>query len=240
MEEAKTLLHHALTAMFAVLILGAVMSLITLGYMMWSAFSKQDATNQRLKDYAKFSAFDNTEIRGQEVIALLHNTQGSPWVMVIEEKKVATTGPYTYTPVNIIFTIADSSITFNDSVINAQFSDIVQKRLKADDIKNKSILSLASTLSGTAADSIDGSTPLYKHLEPLHKKKTAMNFTSDASRPSYSEIQQWFLDRGALASGGSVGGYLPYTSYLVYEDSNSTDIMGIMVIEHTSAEGGTP
>ena len=240
MEEAKTLLHHALTAMFAVLILGAVMSLISLGYMMWSAFSKQDATNQRLKDYAKFSAFDNTEIRGQEVIALLHNTQGSPWVMVIEETKETSTGTYKYEPVNIIFTIADSSIVFNDSVINAQSSTIVEERLKDSKIKNKSILSLASTLSGKVEADIKGDTLLYKPNEPLHKQKTAMNFTSDASRPSYSEIQQWFLDRGALASGGSVGGYLPYTSYLVYEDSNSTDIMGIIVIEHTSAEGGTP
>ena len=64
MDEAKSLIHHALAAMFASLILVAVMSLITLGNMMWRAFADQAESNRRLEEYAKYAAFDNQEVRG--------------------------------------------------------------------------------------------------------------------------------------------------------------------------------
>lgn len=226
MEEAKTLVHHALTAMFAVLILGAVMGLITLGHMMWSAFSNQDAANTRLREYAKYSAFDGTTVRGQEIVALLHDTQGSPWVLIADESNA---------PINIIFTVADASYSFTDPIVGAQVQAEVSNVISHDFTKNKSILTLAKDLSTFVAN-IDGNARIH---ESGSYEKTAMNFSSSNSRPTYSEIQEWFLERGAIASKSAenpegISGYLPYKSYLVYEDSVTTDIIGIILVEQTT------
>lgn len=224
MEEAKTLVHHALTALFAVLILGAVMSLISLAYMMWSAFSKQDAANLRLRDYAKFSAFDNTDVRGQDIIALLHNTQGSPWVLIVKEKDGD------YTPINLVFTMPDSSMSFDAALKDAQNDTTVQAVLSDNDIASKSILTIASNLTGVTETDIDGDKPLHDESSATEVyEKTAMNFSSSVSRPSYAVIQEWFLARGAKVGGAA--GYLPYKTYLVYADSLTTEIAGVIVVE---------
>lgn len=85
MDEAKSLVHMFLTALFAVLILAAVLALITVGQLIWRAFSNQNDANRTMREYSKYSAFDGTKVRGQDVIALLHDTQGDPFVIVCQE-----------------------------------------------------------------------------------------------------------------------------------------------------------
>lgn len=214
MDEAKTLLHHALSALFAVLILAAVMSLIGLGHMMWSAFSLQDAANQRMRNYSKYAAFDSTTIRGQEVVALLHNTQGSPWVIITGNDRK---------PVNVIYTHNEIGFSLDDSFKDNQTNSDAKAILESFiDQGYVTLESLIKQLLNTA--NLENETKTYEPDNEDHIKQTAMNFTSTASKPSYAEVQQWFLNRGD-------GDYLPYKSYLLYEDSYTTDIVGILLVE---------
>ena len=73
MDEAKTLVHLSISAIFSAMILAAVVGLISVGYVIWDYFSRQDAANQRMADYANYTAFDNTTVRGQEVMSLMES-----------------------------------------------------------------------------------------------------------------------------------------------------------------------
>jgi len=73
MDEAKTLTNMAISAILASLFLSAAAGLIALGYNMWSYFSRQDAANNKMSDYVNYTAFDNTTVRGQDVISLLES-----------------------------------------------------------------------------------------------------------------------------------------------------------------------
>lgn len=227
MEEAKTLLHHALSALFGVLILAAVSALIALGYMMWGAFAKQDEANYKLREYAKYSAFDGTTVRGQDVISLLHNTQGQPWVLIMYKNETGT-----YVPASMIYTSADWDFTITTSLLP----------INADTELSACITALGTTNTPKAiVTNMCGGTPpgveavVHFAADGSLKIRAPFNFSSDVSKPSYSELQEWFMLRGKEATktptSDGIAGYLPYKSHLVYEDDYSTDVIGIVLIE---------
>lgn len=202
MDEAKTLVQHFLSALFGVLVLAAVVALLTVGNLLWRALSRQDDANRTLKEYAKYSAFDGTTVRGQDVIALLHDTQGDPFVIIADKdnKPVLT---------------AINGVTKDFDAANYD-----------DDSHDMGALVLKDTLIGqnpTRLDCLGNSNT--KHL-------IYMDGTTDETTwytPEYAKVQQWFLDRGQEASG--VSGYLEYKSYIIYDGGSSATIVGFILVE---------
>ena len=74
MDEAKSLVHMSVSAILATLFLTIALGLIGTGYTLWSYFSKQSAADKQMSEYANYTAFDNTVVRGQEVLQLIEST----------------------------------------------------------------------------------------------------------------------------------------------------------------------
>lgn len=207
MDEAKSLVHMALTAMFAALIIAAVIALITVGNLMWSAFSRQNAAQRRMQEYSKYSAFDGTEVRGQDVISLLHDTQGSPFVIIADSS---------VNPISVSFDAVEAEFEIDSNFKNRQSSDITSL---LDSV------TLSGTLSSvrSIANKCEGGTVYDGNNYESRVGVKTFNFTApDDDR--YNRIQEWFLARGN-------GGYLKYKSYLLYDDASTTDIVGILLVE---------
>lgn len=200
MDEAKSLVHMSLTALFAVLILAAVLALITVGQIVWRAFSNQNDANRSMREYSAYSAFDGTTVRGQDVIALLHDTQGDPFVLILSRNGAPIAAAYT-------------SVTGNMPLSNFGGDGSVA----ADWLATASTFPNVSTLAG------------------LNDSVEKYDYSSAATQPSYTAMQDYFLNRGAVLQGGTAG-YLKYDSYLLYESSGSSTIAGIIVVEQ-GAEG---
>ena len=84
MDESKELIGMAVSVLIAVMILSGVMALITLSYSMWNMFSQQDLSNRKMKEYINYASFDDTTIRGQEVVSLISSTHGTPFIVIYE------------------------------------------------------------------------------------------------------------------------------------------------------------
>lgn len=202
MDEAKTLVQHFLSALFGVLVLAAVVALLTVGNLLWRALSRQDDANRTLKEYAKYSAFDGTTVRGQDVIALLHDTQGDPFVIITDKD---------YKPVLTAMNNVTKSFDASD------YDD------DAHDMGAQTLHTALINQNPTRLDCLGNSTA--KHL-------IYMDGTTDDTtwyNPEYAKIQQWFLDRGQAASG--VSGYLEYKSFVIYDGGSSATIVGFILVE---------
>ncbi|MCM1215117.1 MAG: hypothetical protein NC548_11425 [Lachnospiraceae bacterium] len=213
MEEAKSLVHMAITALFAALILAAVLALITLGNIIWRAFSNQNDANRRMREYSKFSAFDGTEVRGQDVIALLHDTQGSPYILIVDQS---------YKP---IMTACDDV-----SGLDALNSSIPTTPNASDEV-----VSILASVCGGQTKLVNG---VASEIAASPNKYVACyDYSTTAVAPTYSAVQEFFLARGEKLSG--VSGYTKYKSYILYDGDNTTDIVGILMKE-LAPDGGGP
>lgn len=83
MDEGKTLVNMSVSAMFTSMFIAAAIGLIGIGYMMWAYFSRQEAADQRMSDYANYTSFDNAEVRGQEVLQLIESNDDI-FVMILQ------------------------------------------------------------------------------------------------------------------------------------------------------------
>ena len=213
MNEAKTLVQISVSVMIGAMVLSAAVGLITLGYSMWNMFSKQDLANRRLKEYSTYSAFDNTIVRGQEVVSLIATTEGDPFVAVYKFNGSGYTDysqPEIYfnnNTANMTLSYKDNYYAVNNASVDSRFKDLV-------------------------GDSVDASKPLI----PATGRIT-VNFTPDPSTglsaPTFKKLQEDFVGRPSyLKSDGSVvNGYARYHSVLIYDSGSSTDIVGIMLVE---------
>ena len=217
MDEAKSLIHHALAAMFASLILVAVMSLITLGNMMWRAFADQAESNRRLEEYAKYAAFDNQEVRGQDIISLIHDTVGTPFIAIVGP---SSTNHNQYMPIHTTFTNTDLGFNLKNTFTSLGLQGMGNIETLGD-------------FAEEIDTNFDPNNPINKVMnDDPNNPETLPKIINNCSHNtplSYTELQAWFLNRGYLHS--NVSGYMPYKSYLIYEDDYSTDIVGILFIE---------
>lgn len=213
MDEAKSLVHMAMTALFGVLILAAVLALITVANLVWRAFSKQNDANRSLREYAKYSAFDGTEVRGQDVISLLHDTQGSPYVLMVYKRDGS------YHTRMVAYNDTESTTTLNNSIPTTPGSDDTVRTILGN---------VCGGLTVTISDVINSLPSGGSDVA------AAFDYTSSALAPRYSDVQEFFLERGNFRSG--VSGYLKYKSYVLYDGDNSTDIVGIL-LEEMDVEG---
>lgn len=71
MDEARTLINVSISSMIAAMFVGAAVSLISFGYIMWTYFARQDSANNTMAYYSNFTAYDNQTITGSDVLGLL-------------------------------------------------------------------------------------------------------------------------------------------------------------------------
>ena len=217
MNEAKTLTHMAISVMIGAMILAAAMGLITLGYNIWSMFSKQDLANRRLRDYSTYAAFDNAVVRGQEVVTLIANTEGDPFVVVFK-------GDFeTPGDVTSLWKINYSNV---DYYICNNTSGVILN-------KNDNYYPISNNLANDCFKKLTGDDGGDHPLIPVGVTVSTKNFNAtDGTRPTFESLQNDFVVRTAYTDGGtSVPGYAKYHSVLIYDSGSSTDIIGIMLVE---------
>lgn len=71
MDEAKTLIHMSVSAIITSVFLTFAVGVIGIGYILWGYFSRQENAASQMSSYVSLTAYDNTTIRGQEVIQLI-------------------------------------------------------------------------------------------------------------------------------------------------------------------------
>ena len=222
MSEAKTLVHMAITAMFGAVILSCALGLIYVGYNIWSLFSKQEQVNKIMQDHAQYSAFDHTVVRGQEVLSLISATKGELFILCIgddsKDKTKFTREFVVYNP---------------NSLPPCNWEDL--------DITAKNNINAYDLFSAETADK-QGESVTNFIGDFATKVGTGLSWQfGDTTEPSLEDIQKNLINQGTYilkkdADGTShtENGYAKYNSYLVYESADSSDIVGIILVEDSS------
>lgn len=215
MEEAKTLVHMSISAILSSMILVAAIGLIGLGYVVWSYFSRQDAANQRMADYANYTAFDNTTVRGQEVIGLIESDLdlfiifydgASQSDRTIDNMSVSASPTYIYysdTPGVSDFNF--SSIQSTDNSINTCENALT--RLKA---LNRTPDSVFTASSGKCLNGLS-------HSALISKFTDSMGGLGAKARDNSGQYIQ-------------TNSYAAFKSTLVYAEDGTTDIVGVILV----------
>lgn len=215
MDEAKTLIHMAISVMLTAMIITACVGLIALGYMLWGSFSREDMAKSRLNDYATLSAYDNTVVRGQEVIQLIESNSDI-FVVVYDGKYVAgvdkninmmdiaTTDPYIYCPDEVAGAYLVHNINVNNTD-NVTLRNAFAK-LKGSDT-SKSLYSIWSNLSEDHKlyTSKEHQTLMNTFLHSKHLGRPTADDTDDDS-------------------------FAAFKSGLIYAEDGTTDIVGVVFI----------
>lgn len=229
MDEAKSLVNMAVAAMFSAVILMCAVGLIYTGYTMWSLFSKQEQANMIMKEHAQFSAFDNTDVRGQELTSLMLETQGDPFVLVYEMENNANeptldyysiSAATTYTPMwNLSYETASNS---TDNTVNTAWN-LIKSKLQTDGND-------ATTISDYVTE----------------KSMYFISWTGDSKLSDVTEaMKTHFITKGAFETTrmddqGNYereNSYGKYHAFLVYDEGNSSDIVGIIAIKYNGLIG---
>lgn len=210
MDEAKTLIHMSVSAMMSAMFLVAALAFIGTGYMIWNYFSRQDAANQRMSDYVNYTAFDNTTVRGQEVIELLESDLDIFVVFLDGTSKTATKSINDMTtgnPTFIYYTETTGVKDFKFNTIQSTDNAITTctnalSKIKSKNSTPESILSASKCLNGK----------------------------------SHSELIKVFTDSvsglGAKAKTASTqtNSYAAFKSVLVYAEDGTTDVVGVILV----------
>lgn len=224
MDEAKTLVHMSISSIFAAMFLAAAVGLIGVGYMVWSYFSRQEAANQRMADYANYTAFDNTTIRGQEVLGLLESDLD-------------------------LFVIFCDGKSNNHSIDN--MNTITPKFVYYDNVTGVSDFKLDS-IAVTTNVNVTCENAL-KRIKQQTNKIPSNLFSDNAkvlNNKSHSQLIEFLTDTthgmGAirLDNNGNVfntNSYAAFKSTLVYAEDGTTDVVGIILVRadaYVEFEGG--
>lgn len=220
MDEAKTLVHMSVSAMFASMFIAAAVGLIGIGYMMWAYFSRQDAADQRMSDYANYTSFDNTVVRGQEVLQLIESNDDI-FVMILQgdcsdikccdiksKSKVFLYAPYSYM-CNTDFSNLDTSNEIVTCATSLEYIKGIRKLPTVDTEYNLGNYSHSQLVS------------LFTHSADLQ-------VTPEGSSPKNIK---GLGDLREDANGNSVesGSYAKFMSTLVYDEGTS-DIAGVILV----------
>ena len=222
MSEAKTLVHMAITAMFGAVILSCALGLIYVGYNIWSLFSKQEQVNKIMQDHAQYSAFDHTVVRGQEVLSLISATKGELFILCIGDDSK---DKNKFTREFVVYNA--------NSLPPCNWEDL---DITAKNNSNAYNLFSAET-ANTQGKSVNG------FIEDFALSVgTGLSWQfGDDHEPSLEDIQKNLINQGTYtlkkdADGTSTEelGYAKYNSFLVYESADSSDIVGIILVEDSS------
>ncbi len=218
MDEAKALVHMSIAATFAAMLIAAAVGLISLGYTMWAYFSRQDTANSRMSNYSNYTAFDNTTVRGQEVVQLLESDL-DVFVVIFAD---TTTSSHTLDEVTSItgYPIAAGCTEY--------YSDWVPR--------DKGIQASNSiTTCRTALSSFKNYTNTPWYMAGKENK------TKNLKLMSYDKLVEEFTSgilQKPVAGVANSNSYAAFKSVLVYEDDSSTDVAGIVLVRENDKVTG--
>lgn len=223
MDEAKTLTHMSISAIFASMILAAAVGIIGLGYTMWSYFSRQEAANRRMADYANYTSFDSTTVRGQEVMELLESDL-EVFVLFYDGSANGS-----YTDIDHMNVGAPTAIAYPDlaGVKDFRFdtaADGMGIPISTDTLSQalSKTVSLGSTPETLiSVESLNGKT--YDELLKI--------FTTSASGSGPK------LGKPNADPSVETGSYAAFKSLLIYANDGTTDVAGVVLVrEHPGIE----
>lgn len=210
MDEAKSLVHMSVSAIFAAMLIAAAISLIGIGYTIWAYFSRQDSANSRMSEYSNYTAFDNTTVRGQEVMQLI-SSDLDVFVVILED---TTSSEHS---IDNITSVSSTPIAISTS---DSYEDFVPSSI--DMSTDNAIVTCSTALSrfqsigdklGTLADS--------RNLKDASHDELVQEFTSGKL------AQQAVNSSGSLIETNS---YAAFKSVLVYDSDNTADVVGIILV----------
>lgn len=222
MNEAKSLVNMSISAIFSTMILSAVLVLMGIGYTMWSYFSRQDAANQRMKDYVNYVAYDDSTIRGQEVVSLIQYAEQEGYFVAI----------YPNTTGSIMSSLIPSSTAHVYIPNTCPWESIKESRTsipvppnnsQLQQVYNKVIADIGTTSRSTSSgNSYCCFQKLVNSDGTLNYEKLVQAFTNNYSTWTH------------LGNPNGEHTYAAYRSYLVYDSDTSTDVIGFVLLRQNT------
>lgn len=226
MDEAKSLVHMSVSAILATLFLTIALGLIGTGYTLWSYFSKQSAADKQMSQYANYTAFDNTVVRGQEVLQLIESTDDI-FVLILSGD-----GGDDLSNINVG---DDPDITYlyapYDYMLDTNFAGIDTTNENTTCRNSLTYLKAKETLKALNIDSNSAKNlGNYSHsqLVGLFTNSTDLNVSiNNGSVESTAGLGNYEIDnRGNVLNSGE---YSEFVSTLVY-DEGTADVAGVILV----------
>lgn len=217
MDEAKTLIQMALSAIFSAMLLAAAVGLITLGYMFWGYFSREDAANNRLADYANYTAYDNTIVRGQEVVQLIESNDDI-FVAVFN----GTNNP---AAPNMDYLVTENNSPFFLYVPDEVAGAFQPEKIEID-TDNEAMATAMSVLKDKGGTGITIQN-LYNIMDTDHQLYETK---------SHEELVNSFLTANLCglpltSEGIDKNSYAAFKSGLIYANDGTTDVVGVVFVK---------
>ena len=204
----------SVAAIFAALFLGAAVGLISVCYMMWTYFSRQDAANQRMDYYANLTAYDNQTVGGADVLSLLsHADDQGVFVIFLDDTSNATVLDNSNS-----VSLHSQRYVFFDPDGQGGYSTVKQANYaNAIPICNNAI-NAAYTLLGSGSQNMTDLGTSVKNLHGKTKEELIALFTD--SSPN---------GLGSLTTGVT-DTYSAFKACLIYANDGTTDVAGIALV----------
>ena len=209
MDEAKTLVNMAISAMLSAMFIGAAVGIIGIGYLMWGYFARQDSANNAMEKYSYYTTYDNSTVRGQEVLQLIENNDDI-FVIILQASAGGNMDILEVSPSNRAY-------VWYKSANGAKFP------LHTEYIKNTSLTSNSIKTLNNALKLV------YQWTDPTHPNVGSI---TDLHGYNSTDLQKIFLDRTKL--GTQDNNYAAFKSVLIYADDSSSEISGVVLVKQTS------
>ena len=229
MNEAKSLVNMAVSAMFSTMIIAGCLVLIGLGYTMWSYFSRQDAANQKMKDYVNYVAYDDITIRGQEVISLFQYAENEGLFIALWSDTSGTEMSNLNPGSSVLLYVPDTcpweSIQYSTSDIPTANPNPNVALAYTDTVANITANNRGAGRTACCFTQFENS------QGSLSYDKLVRGFTNSFIAADGST---WTHLGGMDSSNTPTSGYAAYRSYLVYDSETSTDVIGFILLRQNS------
>lgn len=213
MDEAKSLFHISISAMFAALLLGAITVIVSISYLMWTYFSKQDAASAKMMQYSNLTAFDNTTLRGSEVESLLTAADDMGIYVVFYDSTGSSNSLNDQTSVsNIRFFYADP----NTSAYNIISHDLTNlNTIKTCQVAiDKTIATIGRGADNYPASRLSGVPNLHSY--------------------THRDLVSVLTNSGQLGNPNANGTYGVFKAALIYSGDATSDVVGIALVRAAS------
>lgn len=84
MQEGKTLFGISIEVIISVGFLSIICIIAGLYYGLWNNYARAEDSKASLAQYADMAAYDNTTVRGQDIVSLITSSKGNPFVLVTD------------------------------------------------------------------------------------------------------------------------------------------------------------
>lgn len=208
MDEAKSMFHMSISAMFAAMLIGAIAAIIGVSYLMWSYFSKQDAASAKMTQYSNLTAFDNTTLRGSEVESLLTYADSMGIYVLFYDSSTNNASLNEQTNLSLRYYLANPKDSAYNTISSAPIRSNTIATCKAATDRTIAII-------GTGGDNYPASTlGSYTNLHAL----------------SHTQLVSYLTTSTLLGDPNNNGNYGVFKSTLIYSGDATTDVVGIALV----------